>query len=206
MAKQSRSQLTMAKVVDEVTKRLIEGDESDIRIPEICEASGVNYGSVYHHFGNRQGVINAAYARLFEDLADVDIQIIEGMIDQITNFDEFAAVTYHMFTEVVGDEKRKRERYIRLRIFATCQTEPDLKEAIAGIQKKITDRIANVIAVFIKNGWMRSDVDPLEVAVAVQTITFGRLMDEHSSTPLSDLMWNGMLQSLLYQYVKFPTL
>jgi len=196
----------MAKVIEEVARRLLEVDESQIRIPEICQASGVNYGSVYHHFGSRQGVINAAYAKVFEDLAEIDIQIIEEMVSSITTFDEFALVTYQMFTEVVGDDKRKRERYIRLRIFAMCETQPALKAAIAGIQKHITDRIANVVAGFIKHGWMRSDVDPQEIAVAVQTITFGRLMDEHSLTPLSDVMWNQMLQSLLYQYVKFPAL
>jgi len=32
----------MQAVLDEVGRRLVSGDESQIRIPEICEATGVN--------------------------------------------------------------------------------------------------------------------------------------------------------------------
>ena len=44
----------MQAVLDEVALRLSTTDESLIRIPDICEATGVNYGSVYHHFGSRE--------------------------------------------------------------------------------------------------------------------------------------------------------
>ena len=37
-----------------------------IRIPEIRETAGVNYGSVYHHFGSREGLIDAAYRNVHD--------------------------------------------------------------------------------------------------------------------------------------------
>jgi len=51
-------------VIVEVGKRLMEDDEAEIRIPEICQANGVNFGSVYHHLGSRDAVGDAAYAYL----------------------------------------------------------------------------------------------------------------------------------------------
>lgn len=60
----------MQAVLDAVGERLMNADESLIRIPEICEATGVNYGSVYHHFGSREGVIDAAYHQMFTKLAE----------------------------------------------------------------------------------------------------------------------------------------
>ena len=54
----------------------MEGDEGTIRIPEICEATGVNYGSVYHHFGSRDGVIDAAYSYLFSTIVEEEIALI----------------------------------------------------------------------------------------------------------------------------------
>ena len=50
MTKQSRSVPVMQAVLDAVAERLMAGDELLIRIPEICEATGVNYGSVTNHF------------------------------------------------------------------------------------------------------------------------------------------------------------
>ncbi len=36
-----------------------------MRVAEICDQVGVSYGSVYHHFGDREGLIRAAqFARL----------------------------------------------------------------------------------------------------------------------------------------------
>ena len=68
MTKQSRSVPVMQAVLDAVAERLMAGDELLIRIPEICEATGVNYGSVYHHFGSREGVIDAAYNMILPGL------------------------------------------------------------------------------------------------------------------------------------------
>jgi AcrR family transcriptional regulator len=64
----------MQAVLDAVAERLMAGDELLIRIPEICEATGVNYGSVYHHFGSREGVIDAAYDVIFTRLVEEDIR------------------------------------------------------------------------------------------------------------------------------------
>ena len=63
--KQSRSVPVMRTVLEAVAERLRDGDESLLRIPEVCKATGVNYGSVYHHFGSREGVIDAAYEMMF---------------------------------------------------------------------------------------------------------------------------------------------
>ena len=50
----------MRTLLEAVAEPLCDGDESRLRIPDICAASGVNYGSIYHHFGSREGVIGAA--------------------------------------------------------------------------------------------------------------------------------------------------
>src|SRR5450755_2157590 len=78
VTKQSRSAPVMRTVLEAVIERLNDGDESLIRIPEICEATGVNYGSVYHHFGSRDGVIDAAYHQMFTKLAEEDIATLHA--------------------------------------------------------------------------------------------------------------------------------
>ena len=91
MAKQSRSLPVMQAVLDEVCKQLMSTDESLIRIPDVCKATGVNYGSVYHHFGSREGVIDAAYNMLFSQLAEEDIQVLRDVNDSAATLDEYVA-------------------------------------------------------------------------------------------------------------------
>ena len=50
----------------EATVRVLETEgEAGVRVAAICDRVGVSYGSVYHHFGDREGLIRAAqFARL----------------------------------------------------------------------------------------------------------------------------------------------
>src|ERR1700722_2778021 len=89
MTKQSRSVPVMQAVLDAVAERLMAGDELLIRIPEICEATGVNYGSVYHHFGSREGVIDAAYNEIFSRLFAEDIATFRDSMNDAGSFDEY---------------------------------------------------------------------------------------------------------------------
>src|SRR5271170_6160475 len=93
MTKQSRSAPVMQAVLDAVADRLLVGDELAIRIPEICEATGVNYGSVYHHFGSREGVIDAAYNMIFARFVEEDLAIFGSSVDEsVESLEEYVDV------------------------------------------------------------------------------------------------------------------
>ena len=79
----------MQAVLDAVGERLMSADESLIRIPEICDATGVNYGSVYHHFGSREGVIDAAYHQMFTKLAEEDIALLHMVSVSAQSHDDY---------------------------------------------------------------------------------------------------------------------
>ena len=82
----------MQAVLDAVAERLLTGDELAIRIPEICDATGVNYGSVYHHFGSREGVIDAAYDMIFSRLVEEDLELFEKVNDSVETLEEYVTV------------------------------------------------------------------------------------------------------------------
>jgi AcrR family transcriptional regulator len=204
MAKQQRSQITIDKVLEEVAERLFHDDESFLRIPEICEASGVNYGSVYHHFGNRQGLIDAAYVKLYERFIAKDIEQVRALGGHSNTFDEFVIAAHNLVNQVATDPERVLSRDSRLRIVAASRSRPELARRIGELQLEVTNELSNIIQGFKNQGWIRADVEAKEVSVAVQTIVFGRLMDGMSPEAFDDLQWGRMFQSLLFQYIKFP--
>src|ERR1700685_4669029 len=89
MTKQSRSAPVMRAVLEAVSERLMVSDEILIRIPEICESTGVNYGSVYHHFGSREGVIDAAYSLIFSKMVEEDLVSLRQINESLESFDEY---------------------------------------------------------------------------------------------------------------------
>ncbi|NNN01388.1 MAG: TetR/AcrR family transcriptional regulator [Acidimicrobiaceae bacterium] len=179
----------MNTVLDAVAERLILSDESQIRIPEICEVTGVNYGSVYHHFGSREGVIEAAYEKIFSQLVDEDIEALSKVSTTVETFDDFVEAVAPLVELVSSGKKRRSRRALRLRIVAAAQTRPALKSAIGDAQVRLTDRLSDVIGYGQEHGWLRSDLSAHTIAVVMQVLIFGRNLDDVASAPIDDGDW-----------------
>src|SRR5271155_2504378 len=146
MAKQNRSAPVMQAVLDAVGERLMKADESLIRIPEICEATGVNYGSVYHHFGSREGVIDAAYSMIFTRIIDEDVAALREVNESARTFQQYVDAIRPVLESVSTGSERVERRAIRSRIVAAATTRDELRVLIALNQARLTKellRIAN---------------------------------------------------------------
>ncbi|MGA7834041.1 MAG: TetR/AcrR family transcriptional regulator [Acidimicrobiales bacterium] len=189
MAKQSRSVPVMQAVLDAVAERLMDGDELLIRIPEICEATGVNYGSVYHHFGSREGVIDAAYNMIFSRLVEEDIRTFRQVNETVETLDEFIQVMQPIVTRLSSGPDRKVRRAMRIRIVAAASTRPRLKELIGESQAHLTEDLARLTMMAQQKGWLRSDISPRALAVLFQILIFGRALDDVSAAPIDEPTW-----------------
>lgn len=199
--KQERSAPVMAKAVEAVAERLLHEDENLIRIPEICEATGVNYGSVYHHFGSREGLIDAAYLHLYEATSREDADKMLEIAKQSTDKDDFFRSLRTVLRASIGDPGRSDRRKFRLRILAAALVRPDLQEAIAEIQDAITNDLTEMVTIGQEKGWFRHDLDARAVAVMFQVVVLGRVLDDISSTPLTEDQWGPVVARALGAFV-----
>lgn len=189
MAKQARSLAVMAIVLEAVAERLMAGDETLIRIPEICEATGVNYGSVYHHFGSREGVIDAAYNLMFTRLVTEDLENVTKVMENASTFDEYVLGIIPIISTVSSGEDRRARRALRVRIVAAATTRLELRVLIAHSQAENTKTLVRLVRFGQEQGWLRRDVDAHFIAVLLQILLFGRVIDDVSLTPISDDLW-----------------
>ncbi len=156
----------MQAVLDAVADRLMEGDEILIRIPEICDATGVNYGSVYHHFGSREGVIDAAYDMIFTRLVEEDIRTFRDVNESVETLEEYVKVMSPIVSRLSSGPERKVRRAMRFRIVAAASTRPRLKELIGKSQARLTNDLRQLTEYAQSRNWLRDDVsaDPVEEA------------------------------------------
>ena len=203
MAKQGRSTPVMEAVLRAVEARLMTTDESLIRIPDICEATGVNYGSVYHHFGSREGVIDAAYIKMFNDFMDEDIVFIRESIEEIRNADDVMVVFAKFGEKAFMSQERAERRMMRARIVAAASTRPELKLSIGLSQNRVTNEIAELFGILQERGVMKDDIPPRSVAVALQVFLLGRVLDDISINPLSNKEFSEAAAQLFLSLVKF---
>lgn len=179
----------MQAVLDAVAERLMAGDELLIRIPEICEATGVNYGSVYHHFGSREGVIDAAYNMIFSRLVEEDIRTFRQVDESVETIDEYIRVMQPIVTKLSSGPDRKARRAMRIRIVAAASTRPRLKELIGETQARLTADLTRLTSSAQQKGWLRDDIPAHALAVLFQILIFGRALDDVSAEPIEEEAW-----------------
>lgn len=202
MAKQSRSTPVMQVVLDAVAERLMAGDELAIRIPEICEATGVNYGSVYHHFGSREGVIDAAYNMIFTKYAEADLAIFRQANDTVETLAEYVALMGPILTTVASGSDRKERRAMRARIVAAATTRPELKALIGETQARLSEELRRLIEFAQRRDWLRNDIPASSIAVVVQVVVFGRALDDISDSPIDEVEWEHTMIVLYAELLK----
>jgi AcrR family transcriptional regulator len=197
MTKQSRSVPVMQAVLDAVAERLMAGDELLIRIPEICEATGVNYGSVYHHFGSREGVIDAAYNMIFTRFVEEDLAIFGSSVDSsVATLDEYVEVMGPLVATMHSGPERRARRAMRARIVAAASTRPHLKELIGASQERLTNDLEVLTKAAQEQRWLRDDIPASALAVLFQVLVFGRALDDISSDPIDEADWELMIGNL----------
>ncbi len=198
MVKQSRSGPVMQVVLDAVVERLMTGDEVLIRIPEICEATGINYGSVYHHFGSREGVIDAAYYAIYTRLINEDIDSLRMINESSSTREEFIdAIRPVLRRFSPGQDVAKQE--IRVRILAAALTRPDLRVSIGLAQTRLADELMRVIEFGQDREWLRSDVSAHYIGLCLRAIVFGRTVVYASFPPIDDHEWERMMNVIFTQ-------
>lgn len=186
----------MKAVIDEVVSRLWNGDESLIRIPEICDATGVNYGSVYHHFGSREGVIDAAYNQLFSDLVQRDIDELSNVSQQSADIDEFLIRIRPLIGLLSAGEDRRRSRAMRARIVAAALTRPELAALIGATESRLTTELRDVMSMGQDRGFVRKDVSAWSLALLIQAVVFGRVLDDITTSPVEQEDWDFTMNTL----------
>jgi AcrR family transcriptional regulator len=194
--KQSRSVPVMRTVLEAVAERLRDGDERLLRIPEVCRATGVNYGSVYHHFGSREGVIEAAYELMFSEIIEQDLAMVRQSVEATATFDDFLVAIQRILATVSSGPDRRDSRAVRLRIVAASVTRPRLRQVISEAQAALTTELATIVGVCQELGWVRRDVSAHSIAVILQVVVFGRNLDDLSAEPIPEDEWSALMFQL----------
>jgi AcrR family transcriptional regulator len=192
----------MQAVLDAVAERLMTGDELLIRIPEICEATGVNYGSVYHHFGSREGVIDAAYNMIFSTFVEEDLAIIREATDHVVTLEEYVSAILPIVATMNSGPERRARRALRIRIVSAALTRPELHTLIAETQSRLTEEWRRLIEMAQERQWLRDDIPASFLAVVLQIMVFGRALDDISVTPLDEEVWGSSITRLFAELLK----
>lgn len=188
-------------LIDAAIRAIDQQGEAGLRIREVSEEVGVAYTSVYHFFGSRDGLVEAAqFERYRRDLAE-PLDRFRSLVATTTTKEEFRHAIRTMLNWVFTQERAPR-RLDRISALGSALGRPDLAQRFATLHDEHITDLAEVMRQPQQQGWVRADLDLRMVAAWYMGLVLGRTViefggerDEHAAW--NDIAANAILSTLL---------
>ena len=194
--KQQRAKTTVDLVIAETKNALARGGESAVRVQEISKATNVSIGSIYHHFGDRDGLIRATYVHQFASSVREDIGSVKrftakmhSVQEIIEHYDEMIQFLVSHFGRLPASE--------RAAIIGNTTGRPLLRQALAEVQNELTNGLTEVMKLLQERHMLKAHLSPRAAAVMALGMLHGRVIAELDTDPVVDAEWNQAMLSAL---------
>lgn len=177
--KQLRARVTVDALIDAAIAEIEAVGPVGLRQERVALLAGVSQGSIYHHFGSRDGLIDAAYVEMFsrhidEFVAEAHALLSSDLHDEV----------YERLLDMVLAPERRGIRSDRLGAMAATLQRPSLAPAIAAEQRRLTVEFARILDELKRRQVIAPYLDSEAVAVLLQAVSLGRICATLDSSPV----------------------
>lgn len=173
---------------------LIERDgESALRVGDVAAAAGTSVGTLYHHFGDREGLVEAARAVQFRRHVDADAAMMKAAIEEASTLAEFDGVL-ERFAGITETAQRREANWARIDVLGCARRRPRLVASLAEEQERLSALLTDVCRLAQTKGFLDPAVDPRALAVFMQAYSMGRVVGAlPGTTPLEPDAWSKLI-------------
>ena len=164
-------------------------------VQRVLDGAGVSRATLYRHFPDVDGLIEAAMVEVFRQQIDLNLRAARELVELSTDKE--------MFRDGIGrllealSKTPTQVRILRAHTVVLGTSRPELGKAVATVQESLNDGWEEVVRSAQMRGLVRKDVDPRTVGVLVQSLTFGRIIDEVAVKHMGDTNWAKALFDVL---------
>ena len=149
-------QTTQDRILASAVKAIDKGGEAAVNIRQICADTKTTAPSIYHFFGSREGLIEAAQAaRFVQDLRKISTDFADS-VHGCKSKSDFTAVA-HRFLDQMFSIERQSIRAVRINVLGSAQSRKGLAKAIAKSQLIANKVGGEPIRYAQEKGWVRPD-------------------------------------------------
>lgn len=179
---------TRAALIEATITLLDEGGEQGLRIAEICRRSGISVGSLYHHFGSRDGLVKAARARQFRASHSTYGGSFVELATRAESAQEFVAGLREILP-LLHSRERETERLRRFAYIGSAATRPDLLDEIRAQETELVTSGAELAQTLIDRGWVKSGVSARALTAFSVALELGAVVLDLDMKQSEDEWW-----------------
>lgn len=167
----------MERIVTATIAAIEAGGEPSLRVNDIARESDVSVATLYHYFGDREGLVVAARVRQYLGSTGVYFDDFMSAVENVKNTDEFAALIRHFFDRSTAPTNRQM-RFLRAEIIGSSRTRPQLAASLREIQEDHLRKLSEVFAVAKSRGFIAEHIEPRHVAEFALAINLGSVVPD----------------------------
>ena len=172
-----------------------EHGEPGVRLERVLRDADASVSSMYHHFGNLGGLIEAAQIIRFRRTLQVDLDFLREGLQAVTNIEEFRGLLISVMDRVF-DSSRRIVRSQRVNAAARSYQNPEYAERLQNEQRETNKAIALVLLQAQAKDFIPSDVDVDAVAAWWTSSSYSRYFIEILNDPSMESRWDDMAKRL----------
>ena len=168
---------TKKRLVEAAAREIVAVGVERVQLDVVLAEVGVSKGALYHHFGSLNELLIAGVLHAFEEsFRESELWTI-SLRDNCHSAQEVRDQLHEVIAASQTPERRSF-RSLRLHTLSLVRTQPDLASKIAERQAQLTELMADASRTFQERGWSRPGIDPHAVAVLIQAMNLGRIVDD----------------------------
>ena len=171
----------------------------DILVDEVLRVSGVNRGSLYHFFGDFPSLVRSTLLRRFSANVAADGDAMKEVANTSSSKEEYWAKTLEL-SRLTQVAVRAPMRLERARLIGLASSDEEFAHALASEQHRVTDALAEAIAIAQEKEWVDARLNPHAVAVFLQAYSLGRSVDDVSERSISNDDWQQVVERAISSF------
>jgi AcrR family transcriptional regulator len=195
------AQATMDRIVDATIASIEAGGEPALRVNDIARESEVSVATLYHYFGDREGLVVAARQKQYAGSTGIYYDEFSRAVRDATTCTELSQVLNQFFGQATADSSRAT-RFLRAEIVGSSRTRPKLAAALRETQEELAAKLTEVFTDAQSRGLMRSEVSARDIAEFALSVHLGSVLhdllaSENGPAGSLDPVFSSLIDSLL---------
>lgn len=167
----------MDRIVNVTVAAIEAGGEPSLRVNDIARDSEVSVATLYHYFGDREGLVVAARLKQFVGSTGIYYDAFSEAMNAASTSDELATVVREFFGQATSQASRAI-RFLRAEIVGSSRTRPQLAAALREVQEVLVAKLTEVFANAQDRGLLRSSISARDIAEFSLTIHLGSVLTD----------------------------
>ena len=198
--KSRRGRATIEKLLEVTISELDRVGLAEIDLDSLLRKSKISKGSLYHHFGSKNGLLAAAEAQQYMKYLRREGETFRRLIENCETKQKFVDLVVGVM-KITRLESNLDFRKKRVRAIAMSFNDETLAQVLRNAQIDVTQYLAGSFQIAKNRGWVKPDTDLMALSYWIQGVFIGHIMLDITEQTEHEEAWSEVAFQALQPFL-----